>query len=111
MARPKQMALTFRTWGGARRGAGRPPRDGKPLVSHGARPRFHASCPLHVTLRMRRQVWNLRTRRCFTALERAFLDGGNRLGLRLIHYSVQGNHIHLLAEAAGKEALSRGMQG
>jgi putative transposase len=111
MARAKQEELRFRTWGGARRGAGRPARDGKALVSHRARPRFAASYPLHLTLRMRRDVWNLRTRRCFTALERAFLVGGNRFGLRLIHYSVQGNHIHLLAEAAGKEALSRGMHG
>jgi putative transposase len=64
-----------------------------------------------VPLRRRRGVWNLRTRRCFSALERAFLAGGDRFGLRLIHYSVQGNHIHLLVEAAGKEALSRGMHG
>jgi putative transposase len=109
MARTKQLGLRFRTWGGARVGAGRRPRDGKPLVSHSARPRFPASCPLHVTLRMRGGVWNLRSHRCFTALERAFFAGGDRFGLRLIHYSVQGNHIHLLAEAAGKEALSRGM--
>jgi putative transposase len=111
MARTKQVELKFRTWGGARRGAGRTPRDGRPLVSHEARPRFRASCPVHVTVRMRRGVWNLRTRRCFAALERAFVDGGDRFGLRLIHYSVQGNHIHLLAEAAGKESLSRGMHG
>jgi len=31
--------------------------------------------------------------------------------MRLVHYSVQGNHLHLLVEAKGREALSRGMQG
>jgi hypothetical protein len=28
----------------------------------------------------------------------------------IIHYSVQGNHLHLIVEAAGRQALSRGMQ-
>ncbi len=60
---------------------------------------------------MRKGVWNLRTRRCFSALSRAFWGGGNQFGFRLIHYSVQGNHVHMLAEARGKGALSRGMQG
>ena len=30
---------------------------------------------------------------------------------RVTHYSVQGNHLHLIVEADDKEALSRGMQG
>ena len=106
-----QLALQFRTWGGARAGAGRPRRGRRSRVSHRTRPRFAASYPLHVTLRMRRHVWNLRSRRCFGVLRRAFFAGGDRFGLRLIHYSVQGNHIHLLVEAAGKESLSRGMHG
>ena len=60
---------------------------------------------------MRRGVWNLRTRRCFTALAHAFWGGANRFGFRLVHYSVQGNHVHLLAEASDEKALSRGMNG
>ena len=56
-------------------------------------------------------VWNLRTRRCFTALARAFWGGGNRFGFRLVHYSVQGNHVHLLVEAKDEKSLSRGMCG
>jgi REP element-mobilizing transposase RayT len=48
---------------------------------------------------MKDGVWNLRTRRCFTALSRAFWGGANRFGFRLVHYSVQGNHVHLLVEA------------
>jgi len=34
-----------------------------------------------------------------------------RLGLRLCHFSVQGNHLHFLVEADDTRALSRGMQG
>jgi len=70
-----------------------------------------ARFPVHVTWRMRRGVWNLRTRRCFTALARAFWGGANRFGFRLVHYSVQGNHVHLLAEAKDERALSKGMNG
>jgi hypothetical protein len=31
--------------------------------------------------------------------------------MRLVHFSVQGNHIHLLIEAADNDALARGVQG
>ncbi len=31
--------------------------------------------------------------------------------LRICHFSVQGNHVHLLVESKGREALSRGVQG
>jgi len=64
-----------------------------------------------VTWRMREGVWNLRSRRCFTALRRAFWGGANRFGFRLIHYSVQGNHMHLLVEAQDEKVLARGMCG
>ena len=66
---------------------------------------------MHVTWRMRQGVWGLRTRRCFWALARAFWGGANRFGFRLVHYSVQGNHVHLLVEAEDEKSLSRGMNG
>jgi len=67
--------------------------------------------PVHVTWRMKHGVWNLRSRRCFTALARAFWGGANRFGFRLVHYSVQGNHVHLLVEAQNEKSLSRAMCG
>ena len=60
---------------------------------------------------MREGVWNLRTRRCFTALAAAFWGGANRFGFKLVHYSVQGNHVHLLVEAKDERALAKGMCG
>ena len=107
----KQRRFTFRTWGGARKGAGRRPTFDKARVSHLARPELAAKFPLHVTMRMRDVVWNLRSQRAFSRLSTAFWAGGDRFGFRLVHYSVQGNHIHLLVEARGKRALARGMQG
>ncbi len=65
---------------------------------------------MHATLRVRDEVWNLRSRRSFRALARAFAMGKERYGFRLVHFSVQGNHVHLIVEAADEASLSRGMQ-
>jgi REP element-mobilizing transposase RayT len=67
--------------------------------------------PLHVTLRMHRHVWQLRSRRCFGVLERAFYLGCDRFGGRLCQFSVQHNHIHLVVEASDAAALARALQG
>jgi len=107
----KQAAFRFRTWGGKRKGAGRKPTRERAGVRHLRRPVLKARFPVHVTWRMRGGVWNLRSRRCFTALSRAFWGGANRFGFKLVHYSVQGNHVHLLVEARDEKALSRGMNG
>src|SRR5260370_22576914 len=40
-----------------------------------------------------------------------FRSGNSRLGMRLVHYSVQTNHIHLILEACDALSLTRGMQG
>ncbi len=42
---------------------------------------------------------------------RAFEAGRERFGFRLAQYSLQSNHLHLIAEAKDRRALSRGMQG
>ena len=108
-----QRVFKFRTWGGRRRGAGRPRKDGKkgPGVPHVGRAALPARFPVHVTWRMEPGVWNLRTRRCFSVLKSAMYAGASRGGFRLVHYVVMGNHVHLLVEAADRVRLARGMQG
>ncbi len=44
-------------------------------------------------------------------LSNAFAGGCNRRGFRLVHFSVQGNHLHLIVEAPDSVRLSRGLQG
>ena len=66
---------------------------------------------MHVTLRMKPHVWNLRSRRCYRHIRACFEKARGRFGARLIEYSVQGNHLHLIVEADDTAALSRGMQG
>ena len=107
----RQVGFRFRTWGGRREGAGRKRVRERKGVAHRKRAVLKARFPVHVTWRMQKQVWKLRTRRCFGVLRRAFYAGANRFGFRLVHYSVQGNHVHLLVEANDEKALSRGMNG
>jgi REP element-mobilizing transposase RayT len=47
----------------------------------------------------------------FQVLYGALRAARERNGMRICHYSVQSNHLHLIVEAPDAEALSRGMQG
>ena len=80
-------------------------------MPHLSREEFAPRHPVHATLRVRRGCWNLRSHRAQRALEAAFHAGRDRFGFRLVHFSIQGNHLHLLVEAAGKESLARAMKG
>src|SRR5262249_42931700 len=106
----KQLALKLPRWGGKRRGAGRKPNGPKAGVHHLTRVRLRRA-PVHVNWHMRVGTWNLRQFKCFKVLADAFGAARDRFGMRIIHFSVQGTHIHLIVEADDKEALSRGMQG
>ena len=109
--RARQQAFVFRTRGGAREGAGRKPNGARAGVSHLTRPVLAARFPVHVTWRMDREVWNLRSRRCFSVMQRAMYAGATRFGFRLVHYAVMGNHVHFLVEAPDKRALARALKG
>ncbi len=74
------------------------------------RPWHDAAHPAHVTLRARAGLPSLRAARVFPAV-RAAIRLAQRTSFRICHFSVQGNHVHLLVEAAHREALIRGVQG
>ena len=106
-----QLGLELRTWGGKRKGAGRKPSGPRAGVSHRVRPALRRRLPVHVTLRMAEHVWNLRSRRSFRVIRAALETGADRFGVRVVQLSVQGNHLHLLVEAADRAALGRAMKG
>ncbi|MCZ7680166.1 MAG: transposase [Sandaracinaceae bacterium] len=62
-------------------------------------------------MKVRPGVWRLRSKRMFNRVWHALRLARERLGARIVHYSVQNDHIHLVVEAAGAPALSRAMQG
>jgi REP element-mobilizing transposase RayT len=95
-------------WGGRRSGAGRKNRGAR-RQSHRTRPLHKARFPLHVTLRIRRDVPSLRHQRRFARIKRAFRYGCDAFGMRMCEFSVQADHIHLIVEAEDKQALSKGL--
>jgi REP element-mobilizing transposase RayT len=95
--------------GGKREGAGRKPANGvKAGPSHRRRIAFRASQPLHVSLRFVDGVVGRRAD-IYAALQKALVTIGKRTEMRIVHMSLQGTHVHLLVEADGKTALSRGI--
>jgi REP element-mobilizing transposase RayT len=111
VAPKRQLGLKLATWGGKRKGAGAKPAGARAGVPHCRRPALSRHHPAHVTMRVLPHVWNLRSRRAFRAIGSAFLSSKEREGFRLVHFSVQGNHLHLIVEAGDAQRLSRGMQG
>ena len=111
MARPGQQELPFRRWGGKRKGAGRPPNGSAAGVSHLRRPALSHRHPVHVTLRVIAGLPSLRDGRLFRKVRGALAQAQERFGFRLVHFSVQSNHLHLIAEARDRRALSSGLQG
>lgn len=89
---------------------GRPKKKGAGLP-HTRKPPVDPRHPHHVTLRMRRGVWNLRSQRCFQPIADALRDvRKERTGFRVVHFSVQGNHVHLVTEANDRIAMTQGMR-
>src|SRR5438874_378497 len=95
--------------GGRRPGAGRP-KSRRPGVPHLQRPKFK-NLPVHITLKVRDEVGDLRTGKRFRQIQRAFFAACDRLGMRLLQFSIQGNHIHLVVEAVDHKQLATAMQG
>lgn len=115
---PQQLPLPLepqadRPWGGARKGAGRKPGP-RPGVLHRARPAHRAEHPVLVTLRARPNVAPLRSNRVFAALRDAIRTAGDTdsgRATRVVHFSVQSDHVHLLVESSDTSSLSRGLRG
>jgi len=78
-------------------------------IRHGRRPDVNGA--VHVTIRIRAGLPNMRTPRAYRVLERAFRRGKEREGFRLVQYAVLSNHMHLFVDADDKWSLAKGMQG
>jgi putative transposase len=97
--------------GGERKNAGRKSRTGLSPVARTKRPVLGENHAVHANWRVLPHAWNMRSRRGFRVVLRAFAASSQRFGMRITHFSVMGNHVHVIVEADGTEALTRGMQG
>jgi REP element-mobilizing transposase RayT len=110
MKRWRQQEFKFRTRGGKRDGAGRKRLPGRGYVAHRARPEHKRAHPVHVTLRAGPRLPSLRKQVLFSEIKR-MTGRTSRSWFRIVHFSVQSNHVHLLVEADDKVGLSRGLMG
>ena len=95
--------------GGFRKGAGRKKTGRRVGGPHRRRPELDARHPVHVVLRSHRKL-SWREGRTYRVLRRVL---GFYLGnpeFRICHISIQKRHLHLIVEAANREALSAGMK-
>lgn len=109
--RSKQIEMKLRPaprWGGWRERAGRK-RDPKSGMRHTSRAGFSSTTPAHVTVKLLPDLLSLRSKKLVRALENTFAAGCDRSEFRLVHYSLLGNHAHLIVEARDQHALGRGM--
>jgi REP element-mobilizing transposase RayT len=63
-----------------------------------------------VSLRVAAHVWNLRSERSYAVVHGALDAVRGRPGFRVVHFSIQANHVHLIVEADGPRSLATGMR-
>ena len=97
--------------GGARAGAGRKKNPRNHDSPHATRPSLSRKHPVHVVLRVMKCLPRLRQRDTYRAIRRTLTRYLGRDDFRVVHVSIQHNHLHLLVEAENRRVLSRVMQG
>lgn len=108
---PKQETFGFARWGGKRRGAGRKPQGERAGVSHAKRPEVAARHPVLVTVKLAKGLASLRTRETHAVVREAIARATGRFEFRVVEYSVQRDHVHMIAESKSAQSLTRGMRG
>ncbi|MBL8901002.1 MAG: transposase [Planctomycetes bacterium] len=107
--RIQQLEFDFRQHGGKRKGAGRKPKNAEPGMPHRQRTTKKRGQPLLITVRLADGLPSLRRDRARKLVLAALSASSDRHGMRIIHYTVPGNHLHFLVEADDRECVARGM--
>jgi hypothetical protein len=105
----KRKQLTLNLFKGTR--GGRRPNSGRKRihskgVAHRTRERVKAKQLLHVNFKYR---LNIKNKMSLRFLKRAILHARSK-NLKVIHFSLQSNHIHLILEASSNFVLTQGMR-
>jgi REP element-mobilizing transposase RayT len=105
-----QQEMVFRTWGGARPGAGRKQKNPRKSQPHRKREELNAIHPVHVILRVATDIRSMRKHHLYGAIRGATFKMLGRPDFRICHLSIQRTHVHLLVEASDEMQLAAGMQ-
>jgi len=107
-----QIEMALRRHGGRREGAGREPNvPGRPEVPHRTRGVLSRSKPLLITCKLLKEVGCIRGRRAVARIVARIAIAKDRFGVRIIEYSIQSDHLHLIVESMDAVALARAMKG
>ena len=102
--------MEFPRHGGARKGAGRKPKGDVAGPSYATRASTPARHPLLVTQCLCAGLSSLRKRVEYEVVISAIADAADRDGFRIVHFSVQTNHLHYVCEAQDARSLTSGMR-
>ena len=97
------------THGGARVGAGRKRSTNE--QPHREREKFTKRCPVQVTLKLKPDIANLRRRDVYRKIEACLRQAATREDAPICDFSVQGDHVHMLVDAANNKALTSAVRG
>ena len=93
-------------------------RGGRPRIvdrraseRHETRAPLPAGTPVHVTMRIVPAVGAMRKRHLYRAVRKATLQAYAANRIRIVHLSIQHDHVHAIVEASSRDGLARGMQG
>src|SRR5262249_12593626 len=78
---------------------------GKPRLAHRVRERIPARLPVHVTWRIQDGLPTLRNKKLAGAFARACGAAQTRFGMRVVHFAVESNHIHMVVEGISAPAM------
>ncbi|MBL8897379.1 MAG: transposase [Planctomycetes bacterium] len=105
----QQLEFDFRQHGGKRKGAGRKPTNAEAGMPHRQRSKKKRGEPLHITVRLGDGLPSLRRGGALKVVLAALSASSDRYGMKIVHYSIQKDHLHLLVEAEDRECVARGM--
>ena len=106
-----QLEFCFEKRGGKRKGAGRKSTSETPRRRHEKRAKMSRSNPLLITLRLIAGLPSLRRGAAFRVVEEVLAAARDLHGMRIVHFDILGNHMHLIVEAESREAVARAMNG
>lgn len=104
-AKQSELNLYLGQWGGRRPGSGRKRIHSKG-VAHRTREIINSRTPLHINFRFKTFIRNKESLRL---LKRAIVNARAH-GLKIIHFSLQSNHVHFIIEAKDNTVLTKGMR-
>ena len=86
-----------------------PRRTKDSCVPHGSRPEVKKGEVVHVTVKLKRGLPSLRRGEALNVVRAAIGRVNQGAAIRIVEYSIQSNHVHMLIEASNSADLSRGM--